>query len=113
MLNEELNRLYTWFIANRLSLDANKCNYMIFTSKNRSLINSYFNVRIYNISVPNVISTKFLGVLIDQDLTWKLHINNIISKLASYLGVCYRHSMFVPSEVLRLLYYAFIYPHLT
>ena len=34
-------------------------------------------------------------------------------KLSSFLGIFYRMSDYVPSFVLKLLYYSFIYPHLT
>ena len=56
---------------------------------------------------------KFLGVLIDQNLTWKPHINNILNKTAKSIYVINKMKHFVPSDTLKTLYYTLIHPHFT
>jgi hypothetical protein len=55
---------------------------------------------------------KYLGVLIDENLSWKPHINNINIKMRSGLAMMYKTKAVVSSSTLRTLYYSFIYPYL-
>ena len=57
-------------------------------------------------------STKFLGIYIDSNLTWKAHINHIVTKVAKTTGISYKARHFLPSQTLRTLYYSLIYPYL-
>ena len=61
-----------------MSLNIDKTHYIIFTStKNR--VQSTNLVKTNNISIKRVNNTKFLGVILDSELKWKLHKN--ISKI--------------------------------
>ena len=64
--------LGNWVNGNGLLLNRKKTNYMIF-SKRRNL--SPIELKINNITIKRVNETKFLGVIIDDKLTWKSHIN--------------------------------------
>ena len=57
--------------------------------------------------------TKFLGVYIDQHLTWKPHVNFIAAKISKSVGLLYKAKYYLPSKSLLTLYYALIYPYLT
>jgi hypothetical protein len=82
------NQLNKWFAANLLSLKLEKSQYIQFiTKKNRinEISISYNNTFILNSS-----NTKFLGLVIDESLSWKDHITQLIPKLtfknrASYI----------------------------
>jgi len=79
--NEELAMANDWFKANKLSLNLSKTNYIIFRS-NKKIIPSSANVlKIDNIIIPQVTSSKFLGVHIDQHLKWNTHILEITNKI--------------------------------
>ena len=64
-------------------------------------------------SIERVRSFKFLGVLIDEKLTWNDHINYIRGKISRLLGVLRCARQYHNRETLILLYYAFIYPYLS
>jgi hypothetical protein len=56
--------------------------------------------------------TKSLGVYIDENLTWNLHIDNNSTKIASGMGILKRTSSFVPFEtLLYMIYNALVQPH--
>jgi hypothetical protein len=81
-LNQQIPFLIEWLRANRLSLNLDKTHAMIFGSKvkmDTQLINIYIDGRRTEI----VTSTKFLGVILDTNLTWKPHITYLASKLLS------------------------------
>ena len=56
---------------------------------------------------------KYLGVLLDSNLSWKFEINNVALKISRTVGVvaCLRH--FVPRTTLLNIYQSLILPCLT
>ena len=77
MLEHDLNLMTDWFNANKLSLNLHKTAAMQFWNNNTSL-----ELQVDNIKIPIVESTKFLGVQIDNQLTWHNHANHVINKLS-------------------------------
>ena len=67
LLNRELARLFVWFSVNKLSLNLQKTNYILF--RNRPPDND-LDIRINNDMVPRVQSTKFLGIIMDEQINW-------------------------------------------
>ena len=109
-MNNELNGIYLWLNTNKLSLNIDKSNYMIFTQRNISQCNDVF---INGQKLERVFSTKFLGVVIDHKLTWKKHIQFVKSKISKSIGILYRGRTFFQSNTLLTLYYSFILPYFT
>ena len=68
---------------------------------------------IENNVLEQVDNTKFLGVYIDQHLTWKTHVNFIAAKISKSVGLLYKAKYHLPSKSLLTLYYALFYPYLT
>jgi len=109
--NHELNKLSNWFKANRLSLNLEKTNYIIFTSHRKSIPPHNQKLLIEDTPITLVRSVKFLGVYIDEHLTWKDHINKISLKIAKNIGIISRISYLLPINILINLYYALVYPY--
>ena len=74
---------------------------MIFSNKQVDLD---IGVKINDVSIKRVECTKFLGVLIDNKLTWKEHIINVKGKLSKSLAILYRCSKLIDENALRTLY---------
>ena len=58
-------------------------------------------------------SVKYLGVLVDQDLTWSLHVGHVRKRSLAALATIRRVSVYMPTRVLIALYNAFVLPHFT
>ena len=110
--NCELAKLSIWFRANKLSLNISKTNFMIFGSKHIP-INSLNLLSIDDNVIERVSTVKFLGVVIDDKLSWGPHIKLVAVKLSKGLGILYRVRYCVPASVLRIIYDSLIYPYLT
>ena len=62
-----------WFASNKLNVNATKSTAMLF-HPHQIMINSNDNmIKINNTTLHFSIFTKFLGMNIDNDLTWNAH----------------------------------------
>ena len=57
--------------------------------------------------------TKFLGVYVDEHLTWKHHISFICKQISKSVGIISRSRFYLSSKTKLTLYYALIYPYIT
>ena len=77
IINDELSHISLWIKVNKLSLNIKETRYMIFRKRKNSLdIKLAIDVELIN----EVDKTKFLGILIDNKLTWKQYIANVSGK---------------------------------
>ena len=86
-VNSELDKVFQWFNANKLSLNKDKTKYTFF-HKAREKDNIPLKLPALFINdkeIERVTSIKFLGVLTDEHLTWKKHITVIEKKFRSSL----------------------------
>jgi len=110
-LNNELPSLDDWFRANKLALNVKKTKFSIF-SPQKVAIDEQHILTLNNSNILRENPTKFLGLHIDEQLTWTTHINKIKSKLASSLFIINRAKHFLPHEALKSIYYTLIHSHL-
>ena len=110
-LNEELRNIASWLKINKLSLNVNKTQYMVFTRKLNKIENIV--LRVEGQTIERVTQTKFLGVIIDEKLTWRNHVNYMSTKIANSIRILIKARFCLSKETLVSLYYTFIYPHLT
>jgi hypothetical protein len=108
--NQDLYFLNEWFKANKLSLNANKSVYIIFSKHKCKAEN--LNIKIGGIVIQEKQFTTFLGIKIDANLNWKYHITQIKGKLKSAIFMINRIKNLIPKENLHTLYHTMIQPHL-
>ena len=111
VLNQELSKVCKWFTANKLVVNMKKTNYIVFRRRKVGGDFNELNVKFDNVLLTRVNSTKFLGVYIDEYLTWKSHVSYISSKIASVLGIIYSVNKLLPQKILMNLYNTLILPH--
>jgi len=96
-----------WFIINWLSLNFQRTHYPQFRIKNSQEIN--INMSYDNNHIPNIASTKFLGLIIDETLSFKNHIDQLMSKISSAFCAVRIVRAFMSQETLRMIYFSYIY----
>ena len=109
MLQSDLNNLDIWFKSNMLSLNISKTNVMNINLKNTTTTNT---IKLGDITLPTVDTTKFLGVIIDNKLTWSKHINTTISKISANKNLLAKAKHLLTPEAKKHIYYAHIHLHL-
>ena len=110
LMNLELIKLNIWLQANKLTLNTTKTHYMVFDrGKKQSVINL---LTLNNKSIGYVKFTKFLGVIIDEQLNWLNHILYVKNKISKGFSIIHRARKFFTKKTLSNLYNAFILPYL-
>ena len=110
IINSEMLALSDWFKANKLSLNVKKSNYVIFKLRQRR---EEFDLNI-EINGHKMIRTKevtFLGVILDENLSWKSHISHIAGKISKSVGIIGRSSPCLTKLALKTLYCSLVYPY--
>ena len=111
LVEVELNKLQKWINANKLTInfDPKKSNYCIFKPKNKTLPPNFD--RGLNIGT-NVLrykeNTKYLGVILDRNLTFETHTKELNQKLVKYAGIFSKIRHFLPVSCRKIVYNAFI-----
>ena len=114
MGNTDINNLYTWFCTNKLSVNAGNTKYIIIKPRQRHCDISGRNIAINNVSYNcSETSTKFLGILIDENLSWKQHISYLNSKILKTLFTIKQVKHILPYDSLRKLYSTLVESHLS
>ena len=70
------------------------------------------NVIIDESIITRVKDCKFLGVIIDENLTWMKHINLVTSKISENIGVMHKLSYYLHTDVIKCFYYTLVYPYI-
>ena len=109
IINNDLKKLKDWLDANLLTLNAKKSFYIIFSLRE---VPNDLHISISNISLEKKFEGKFLGITIDEKLTFKSHINSLTKIVSKWTGILCKLKNYIPTNILQNLYYSFIYPHL-
>ena len=102
----DLKILIEWFKCNKLSLNLNKTSYMIFRPKTARIDD--IEIKFGDDIITRVSDTKFLGLYLDEFLTWNQHINYICGKISSTLYLLRSIKHTVPQWSLKMLYNSYI-----
>lgn len=113
LINDELVKITEWFQSNNLFLNVDKTNFIIFHPKRKLLPNNIPKIKINGIEIIQKNSTKFLGVIIDEYLSWKEHTELIARKVAKNLNIIKHVMKFINKKALIQLYFTLIHPYLT
>ena len=81
--NTQLENVNKCLIANKLSLNINKTNYIIFQPPLCKQSTKQLNIILNNHALQRVRDTEFLGVVIHEHLSWKPHIEYLLKKIRS------------------------------
>ena len=101
-----------WVDSNGLRLNLKKTKYMIFSrSRNLELL-STLKIANLPIVIERLTESKFLGVIVDENLTWSRHIKTIQTKMARYIGLMYKLKSQLPLKVRIQIFHSFVQSHI-
>ena len=112
LLNSELEKIHDWTLANRLTINTTKTELLLFTNRKKITPNNT-DVLLNGTPVGYVDHARFLGVTIDNKFNFKLHINDVVTKIAKHGGILYKIKPNLPLPARITYYNSFILPYLT
>ena len=110
--NLELSEVNLWLDRNRLTLNVDKTVAIIF-SKRKNEVNITNRLRFSNSHLNYDKRVKYLGITLDENLSFRDHITKMTVKVVRSVGMMYRISFYVPNSVMLNMYKTLIYPLLT
>ena len=110
IVNDELSKVSDWLVANKLTLNVDKSNFLIISPSIKNKTNE-IKLAINNKSIAQKDCIKYLGVLLDKDISWKQHIQQVNLKISIGIGILAKARHYVPPQILRNFYFSFIEPH--
>ena len=109
-LSGELESCSKWLVDNKLSLHVDKCESIVFATKRKMKVCENFQVTCFGTLVRRVSSVKYLGVMLDENLSGESHVSAIIKKVSSRLSFLYRNSRLLDFQSKRTLCSALVQP---
>ena len=71
-------------------------------------MNENFKININNNPILRTNSTKYLGLFIDENLSWSSHVKELSLQLAKCSGIFYKLKSYVTEDVLRMVYHSLV-----
>ena len=108
-LEAELKQAALWFEENRLTLNVKKTKFMVFHHTNKQFETPVLVID--NVIIERVNSFSFLGLSLDENMSWKTHTNKIRAKISRSVGIINKLKNVLPLSIKVTLYNALILPH--
>ena len=112
-INSELQKIFDWLSVNKLSLNVKKTKMMVFHHRQCNIQDKIPNLHLDGIPIERVKQFNFLGIVLDEHMTWNAHTNKVACNIARTIGTLKRLKRFMPLSILKTLYNALILPHLS
>jgi hypothetical protein len=109
-LQLSLNEVSNWYNGNRLALNASKSSCMVIGSKYQTRTDNNLNVMLNNEKIEQVNKVKYLGVMIDNNLTWNEHISVLCKNLSYKISQLSRVKNIVTKDMMLTIYRSIIQP---
>ena len=109
-INKKISKVNTWLLSNKLVLNVAKSKFMLFF-KHPKVVPT-LKLLINGNPIEQVTNFNFLGITIDQNITWSDHIKKISIKVARVIGILSKLKHIFPRNILRTIYNSLIHPHL-
>ena len=108
-IREDLITMTDWFKANKLTLNLDKSVCMLFSNNNNTVMSPCLK----ELGLPIVDHMKFLGVFIDNRLSWVAQFNHVMLKIKRNLQMLKSGKNLLNLQAKRCLYYGHIYSHIS
>ena len=113
--NIVMRHISEYMKSNKLHINMKKCAFIHFKPKIKNVSDdeaTNLELKINNQVIEKVSEAKFLGVIIDEKLTWSAHINYLCKKIKCCTGVLNRIKDYIPAKLHKDLYHTLFESHL-
>ena len=108
-VNSELEKVNTWLKLNKLSINVNKTKCLFFNKRRHHIpLQTLMN----NGSTDVVQHFNYLGIMLDENMSWKTHIAMVKNNTSRINGILHRLKYYFPQNILITLYKSLFTPHI-
>ena len=111
-MNDELKTLVNWLRANKLSLNETKTELIIFHSLRKNRFTEP-NIMINNLKLTPQKFVTYLGIIIDETLSWNKQIETLCTRLSRTNGILSKLRYYIPLETTISVYYSLFHSYVT
>ena len=110
VVHDDLNRVEKWIECNKLILNYSKTKTMLFGSRQNLAKSPTFCIQLHGMILEKVPKFSYLGVFLDETLSWKDHVEYVSSKVSSRLGLLSRIRACLTLEASKQVYASLVQP---
>ena len=105
-INDELSQISDWLIVNKLSLNASKTKFMVFSMPPKKVVIP--RKKIADTEIQSFDQFNFLGITLDNHLNWNAHIIKLFGNISRNTGILNKIKLFLPRSILKTIYSSLI-----
>ena len=111
LIKTELNKIDVWLRCNKLTLNISKTKYMLYSMPQKQT--PRMSIQIGATCIEQVYTFNFLGIVLNSNLKWGNHINNVSNKCMRVIGILNKLKKVLPTRIKVFLYNTLILPYFT
>ena len=111
-VTSELQSFQEWIHSNKLTINYHpqKSSYSVFKPGNKQLLSSYkSSLHVGGQEIKYKENTKYLGMILDDQLTWEKHITEVNTKIVKYTDIFSKVRHLITEECRLILYNSFVF----
>ena len=108
-MQHDIDLIVSWLNRNVLSINPTKTFYMFF---GRTRLQNYIQIDIRNTHIKRVKTFKYLGLVLDEELSFKNHVDLVKQNIRPFIPFMWRSIRYVPANLRKSLYYSYVFSHL-
>jgi hypothetical protein len=112
-MSEDLSLISNWLQSIGLTLNTSKSKFLIIRKINTNTSDIFQTVHFQDSSITSCSHYNYLGLVVDENLNWQLHLKKVCSKLSSFAYIFRKVRYHINANTLKQLYYAYVHSHLT
>lgn len=104
-IDGDLKKYVDWLYSNKLQINIDKTKYMVFTQKNKRIGNLKLNIN--NVELEQVTKIRYLGLIVDDRLSWSDHIDHVTDKVVPMISAIFKCRSYLTDKTKNMVYNAF------
>lgn len=109
--NEAIENVYSWMTNNKLLLNPEKTTAMFFHNRKKTNEVITPSIKLKGINIPIASNVKYLGFIIDNELSFRLHLSQLEIKLRKWVGVFWKIGCFLDKKTKYIVYNSLFCSH--
>ena len=107
--NELVKQTKTWFLLNKMSMHIGKSKFILFHGTGKDPLSHITHLEACGDKLPRVNVFEYIGINIDETLSWTYHIDELCKSLLKYFSIFYNIRDFINTHIARITYFTCIY----